>query len=186
MADQLTKRGVFQSVAVSDEENKSEYVLTGSVDRLQEVDYGGAVRAQVTISAVLLDPVRRQVIWSGDCYLVPRPDGEIVLGATQEEGNYDARPTIAGLHALTDALLEIVPAAGSFVVEGAWAGLRPGAPDRRPIIGWAAGVRGLMLATAHYRNGILLGPLTGRLIAREMLGGQPAEELRPFGLERFD
>ncbi|MBV9543674.1 MAG: glycine oxidase ThiO [Chloroflexi bacterium] len=125
------------------------------------------------------------VIWGGECYLVPRPDGEIVLGATEEEGNYDARPTLAGLHALTDAALEIVPGAGGFAVEGAWAGLRPAAPDRRPIIGWAPGVRGLMLATAHYRNGVLLGPLTGRLVARELLSDERAPELEPFAVERF-
>jgi len=125
------------------------------------------------------------VIWSGECYLVPRPDGEIVLGATEEEGNYDARPSLAGLHRLSEAALEVVPAAGALVFEGAWAGLRPATPDRRPIIGWAPNVRGLLLATGHYRNGVLLGPLTGRLIADVLLEqGQPAE-LAPFGLERF-
>jgi glycine oxidase len=142
------------------------------------------VKGQI-VSLRGLDRTPEHVIWGGECYLVPRPDGEIVLGATEEEGNYDARPTLAGLHALTDAALEVVPAAGGLVVDGAWAGLRPAAPDRRPIIGWAPGVRGLMLATAHYRNGVLLGPLTGRLVARELLSGERAAELEPFALERF-
>jgi len=127
----------------------------------------------------------RQVIWSGECYLVPRPDGEVVLGATEEEGNYDARPTLAGLNRLTEAALEVVPAVGGFVVEGTWAGLRPAAPDRHPIVGWAPGVEGLFLATAHYRNGVLLGPLTGRRVADHILHGAPLEELAPFGPERF-
>lgn len=127
----------------------------------------------------------RQVIWSGECYLVPRPDGEIVLGATEEEGNYDARPTLAGLNRLTEAALEVVPAAGGFIVEGAWAGLRPAAPDRHPIIGWAPGIEGLFVATAHYRNGVLLGPLTGRRVADHLLSGAPLGELAAFGIDRF-
>jgi glycine oxidase len=127
----------------------------------------------------------RQVIWSGECYLVPRPDGEIVLGATEEEGNYDLRPSLAGYNRLTEAALEVVPAAGSFSVEGFWAGLRPAAPDRFPIVGWAPGWRGLFVATAHYRNGILLGPLTGRRVADCLLHGAPLGEFAPFGPERF-
>jgi glycine oxidase len=127
----------------------------------------------------------RQVIWSGECYLVPRPDGEIVLGATEEEGNYDARPTLAGVNRLTEAALEVVPAAGGFVVDGVWAGLRPAAPDRHPIVGWAPGVRGLMIATAHYRNGVLLGPLTGRRVAEQIATGTVSPEFAPFGPERF-
>jgi glycine oxidase len=125
------------------------------------------------------------VIWSGECYLVPRPDGEVVLGATEEEGMYDARPTLAGIHRLTEAALEVVPAAGGFVVEGVWAGLRPAAPDRHPIVGWAPGIERLMVATAHYRHGILLGPLTGRLVACQVLDGVAPVEFAPYGPERF-
>jgi glycine oxidase len=127
----------------------------------------------------------RQVLWSGECYLVPRPDGEIVLGATEEEGNYDVRPTLAGFNRLTEAALEVVPAAGGFSVEGFWAGLRPAAPDRFPIVGWAPSVDRLFVATAHYRNGILLGPLTGRRVADHILSGAALEELAPFGVSRF-
>ncbi len=142
------------------------------------------VKGQV-MSLRALGRTPRHVIWSGECYLVPRPDGEILLGATEEEGNYDPRPTLAGLNRLTEAALEIVPAAGSFVVDGAWAGLRPAAPDRHPIVGWAPGVSSLMVATAHYRNGVLLGPLTGRRVADQILSGAPAAEFAPFGPQRF-
>ena len=127
----------------------------------------------------------RQVIWSGECYLVPRADGEIVLGATEEEGNYDARPTLAGVNRLTESALEVVPAAGAFVVDGVWAGLRPAAPDRYPIVGWAPGIERLFIATAHYRNGVLLGPLTGRRVADHILSGAPLGEFARFGVERF-
>ena len=127
----------------------------------------------------------RQVIWSGECYLVPRADGEILLGATEEEGNYDARPTLSGVNRLTESALEVVPAAGGFVVDGVWAGLRPAAPDRYPIVGWAPGIERLFLATAHYRNGVLLGPLTGRRVAHHILSGAALGEFQRFGLERF-
>jgi glycine oxidase len=127
----------------------------------------------------------RQVLWSGECYLVPRPDGEIVLGATEEEGNYDVRPTLAGFNRLTEAALEVVPAVGGFSVEGFWAGLRPAAPDRFPIIGWAPSLNNLFVATAHYRNGILLGPLTGRRVADQIMSQTSLEELTPFGISRF-
>jgi len=116
---------------------------------------------------------------------VPRPDGEIVLGATEEEGNYDPTPTVAGMNRLTESALEVVPAVGSFTVEGFWAGLRPAAPDRFPIVGPAPSVDGLFVTTAHYRNGILLGPLTGRRVADHLVCGASLAEFEPFGVERF-
>jgi glycine oxidase len=143
-----------------------------------------SVKGQI-LSLRALGRTPRQVIWSGECYLVPRPDGEVVLGATEEEGNYDARPTLAGVNRLTEAALEVVPAAGGFTVEGAWAGLRPAAPDRHPIVGRAPGIDGLFVATAHYRHGVLLGPLTGRRVAEHILSGASLGELAPYGLERF-
>ncbi|HEY2595539.1 MAG TPA: glycine oxidase ThiO [Chloroflexota bacterium] len=142
------------------------------------------VKGQI-VSLRSLGKAPRQVIWSGDCYLVPRPDGEIVLGATEEEGNYDVRPTLAGLNRLTEAALEVVPGVGSFTVDGFWAGLRPAAPDRFPIVGWAPGLEGLFLATAHYRNGVLLGPLTGKRVADHLLRGAPLGEFAGFGVQRF-
>jgi glycine oxidase len=142
------------------------------------------VKGQI-LSLHALGRAPRQVLWCGECYLVPRPDGEIVLGATEEEGNYDLRPTVGGLNRLTEAALEVVPAVGSFSVDGFWAGLRPAAPDRFPIVGWAPSSDGLFVATAHYRNGILLGPLTGQRVANAILNGAPLAEFEPFGVDRF-
>ena len=142
------------------------------------------VKGQI-LSLRALARAPRQVLWSGECYLVPRPDGEIVLGATEEEGNYDVRPSLAGVNRLTEAALEVVPAVGSFSVDGFWAGLRPAAPDRFPIVGWAPGLPGLFVATAHYRNGVLLGPLTGRRVADYLLHNASLFEFTPFGPERF-
>jgi glycine oxidase len=132
-----------------------------------------------------LNETLRQVVWSGECYLVPRVDGEVILGATQEDGNYDARPTLAGIGALSEAALELLPWAGQLVLEGVWAGLRPAAPDRYPIVGRAPGLTNLYVATAHFRNGVLLGPLTGRLVAQHILTRAASPELAPFGPSRF-
>jgi glycine oxidase len=142
------------------------------------------VKGQI-LSLRSLNKAPRQVIWSGECYLVPRPDGEIVLGSTEEEGNYDARPTLAAVNRLTEAALEVVPAVGAFSVEGMWAGLRPAAPDRFPIVGWAQQVARLFIATAHYRNGVLLGPLTGRRVAEHILDEAPLGAFGPFDPGRF-
>jgi glycine oxidase len=143
------------------------------------------VKGQI-LSLRALGKAPRQVVWSGECYLVPRPDGEIVLGATEEEGNYDVRPTLAGFNRLTEAALEVVPAAGGFSVDSFWAGLRPAAPDRFPIVGWANSIEGLFLATAHYRNGLLLGPLTGRRVADHLLSGASLAEFASFSPDRFN
>ncbi len=137
----------------------------------------------VTLRALSRAP--RHVIWSGDCYLVPKPEGQVILGATMEEGNYDRRPTLAGVGALAEAALEFLPWAGQLVVEGVWGGLRPAAPDRYPIVGRAPGLTNLVLATAHYRNGVLLGPLTGRWVADLIQTGMLGPDLAPFGPERL-
>jgi len=142
------------------------------------------VKGQIITLRALNRPLQH-VIWSGECYLVPKVGGEVILGATVEEGNYDRRPTLAGIGALSEAALEFLPWAGQLVVEGIWAGLRPAAPDRFPIVGRAPGFSNLILATAHFRNGILLGPLTGRWVSQLILEGIAAPELAPFGVERF-
>jgi glycine/D-amino acid oxidase-like deaminating enzyme len=78
-----------------------------------------------------------------------------------------------------------VPSLGRLVIEGLWSGLRPAAPDRHPVVGWAPNVERLMIASAHYRNGVLLGPLTGRVVAQQVLSGEVAPEFAPFGPGRF-
>ena len=142
------------------------------------------VKGQViTLRALGRSPTR--ILWTGECYLVPKTGGQVILGATEEEGNYDRRPTLAGVGALATAALEQLPWAGQFNIEGVWAGLRPAAPDRYPIVGWAPGLDNLLVATAHFRNGVLLGPLTGRRVSEAIRTGVIASELAPFGLERF-
>jgi glycine oxidase len=106
----------------------------------------------------------RALVWLGHRYLVPRGDGRLLVGATVEDRGFDARVTAAGMHDLLDAALAVAPALASFAVVETWAGLRPGSHDGRPYLGPTV-LDGYVVATGHYRNGILLTPITARLIA---------------------
>jgi len=106
-------------------------------------------------------------------YLVPRSDGSYVLGGTVEEREFDDSPTAGAAYELLRDAHELVPGVSELRIEELCVGLRPGTPDNVPAIGPSAAVRGLIWATGHYRNGILLAPLTGELVA-ELLVGDPA------------
>ncbi len=114
-------------------------------------------------------PTLRRVTWSDRCYLVPWDDGTLLVGATVEEAGFDERATVAGVRDLLDAACEIVPRAWTASFLGARVGLRPAAPDALPVIGRSAALPAVMYATAHYRNGVLLAPLTAVLVADVIL-----------------
>jgi glycine oxidase len=113
-------------------------------------------------------PLRR-VIWSERCYLVPWDDGTLLVGATVEEAGFDERTTAAGVHDLIDAACEIVPHTWTAGLLSARAGLRPATTDELPVIGLSSVVPNLVYATGHYRNGVLLAPLTAQLVAAALL-----------------
>jgi glycine oxidase len=125
-----------------------------------------------------------RVVHSSKVYLVPRRDGRILIGATVDYAGFEKAVTVDGIGALLSAARELVPSIGGFEVAETWSGLRPDTGDHLPIIG-PAGVDGLVLATGHFRNGILLAPLTAELIAELIKTGQAPDELRPFSAERF-
>lgn len=112
----------------------------------------------------------RHVTWSGATYFVPRTDGRLLVGATVENEGFDARPNAQGAAQLLHAALLVAPALRNFTISETWAGLRPGTPDARPFIGETA-LGGYHLAAGHYRNGILLAPSTGALLA-DLLEGK--------------
>jgi len=127
---------------------------------------------------LLLEPVRgqilaldqprpsfRSILWSGHTYLVPKLNGTVVVGATEERVGFDRRNTAAGISSLLTAAAAIVPALAGSTFRNAWAGLRPDTPDHLPVIGPVPGVRGVTLAAGHFRNGVLLSPITGRIVA---------------------
>ena len=119
-----------------------------------------------------------------DVYLVPKDDGRLVIGATSEEMEFDTRLTAGGLFELLRGTWEAVPGIYDLPVLETWAGLRPGSRDNAPILG-ETGVENLIVATGHYRNGILLTPLTAREIASLILTGKTSEAIMPFQLSRF-
>ena len=109
-------------------------------------------------------------------YLVPRPDGHYVLGGTMEERGFDSDSTALATYELLRNALQVVPGVGELAVEELNVGFRPGTPDNVPFIGRSE-IDGLIWATGHYRNGILLAPLTAEMVAGELTGDHAREEL---------
>ncbi len=121
-------------------------------------------------------PALAHTTWGARCYMVPWPDGTLLVGATVEDAGFDERTTVAGVRDLLDAACELVPVAWQAGFIDARAGLRPASPDELPIVGRSTRLPGLVYATAHYRNGVLLAPLTAQLVAAIVEGddGDPA------------
>jgi glycine oxidase len=131
-------------------------------------------------------PSLRRVTWTERCYLVPWEDGTLLVGATVEEAGFDERTTAAGVRDLIEAAAELVPHLWTASFQAARVGLRPCSPDGLPIIGPSSVLPNVMYATGHYRNGVLLAPLTAQLVADAMLenANDPLLELttpRRFG-----
>jgi glycine oxidase len=115
------------------------------------------------------EPPAGRILASERVYLVPRPDGRMIVGATEEEHGFDTTVTAGGAHDLLREAYRLLPEVAEMELFGAIAGLRPGSPDNLPIIGPGA-VDGLVLATGHYRNGILLAPRTADMVAAQLAG----------------
>ncbi|WP_207461144.1 glycine oxidase ThiO [Azospirillum sp. SYSU D00513] len=130
-------------------------------------------------------PLLRHTVWTQTgTYLIPRLDGRLLVGATTEERGFDDRMTAGGLFALLEGAWRALPGIAELPVEETWVGFRPGSRDDAPILGSCA-VEGLVLATGHHRNGILLTPVTADGIARLILTGETDPAIAPFGLDRF-
>jgi glycine oxidase len=125
-----------------------------------------------------------RIIASERVYLVPRPDGRVVVGATQEERGFDTVVTAGGVHELLREAYRVLPDVAEMEFAGAIAGLRPGTPDNLPIVGRGV-VDGLLLATGHFRNGILLAPLTANAIAATLAGTEPPAAIAAAAPARF-
>ena len=146
-------------------------------------------------AAVPVEPVRGQIVdlrpegpmlptvlESEDAYLVPRDDGSLLVGSTEERVGFEKAVTAGGIAGLIAAACRLAPSLENARFAGAWSGLRPGSPDGLPILG-PADLGGLFLATGHFRNGILLAPITARLVA-DALTGAPAPALDAFSPAR--
>jgi glycine oxidase len=133
-------------------------------------------------------PFVRHVIYSPRGYVVPRRDGRLLAGSTTERAGFDCRVTEEAAAAIRSHVSEIAPAVASLAPVDSWAGLRPRAADGWPVLGESAEVENLFYATGYYRNGILLAPASGEIIASLVAGGAtawPARMLKAFAPARF-
>lgn len=129
-------------------------------------------------------PLLRRVVEHGRNYLVPRDDGRILIGATEEDVGFDDRTTALAARDLLDQALRLCPVLGDATIETTWAGLRPGSIDTRPYIGTAPGLANLVLACGHKRAGLQLAPATAELVVDVVLGRPPRIDLGPFRPDR--
>ncbi|MFF8730852.1 glycine oxidase ThiO [Streptomyces sp. NPDC015171] len=134
--------------------------------------------------APFLSRTVRAVVRGSHVYLVPRENGELVVGATSEELGWDTTVTAGGVYELLRDAHELVPGITELPLTETRAGLRPGSPDNAPLLG-PSGLPGLVLATGHYRNGVLLTPVTGDVLADVLATGDLPEAARPFTPLRF-
>jgi glycine oxidase len=135
----------------------------------------------------LLKPVTwrlRHILAAGETYLVPRANGEVLIGSTTAFVGFEKRVTAEGLAELQAGVTQLVPQVRTEPVVRAWAGLRPCSTIRRPIIAPLPGVEHVILATGHHRNGILLAPITARLVTEMITAAPPSVPLRPFSYRR--
>jgi glycine oxidase len=190
----LTERGRATGVALEDgrELHAAHVLLAAGVA-------AGAIAGLPDGAAVPVRPVKGQVlrlrdprgpglvertIRAADAYLVPRDDGRYVLGATMEERGHDRTPTAGGVYELLRDMSEVVPGVLELELEEVRAGLRPATPDNLPAIGPGA-VEGLHWAAGHFRNGILLAPVTADLVAAGLAGEAPPDWAAPCDPRRF-
>jgi glycine oxidase len=132
----------------------------------------------------LVRHVVRTVGWTPDVYLIPRSDGRMLIGATAEEAGFNKQTVSETIQKLRQAALDLVPQLAEARILEAWAGLRPGTPDGLPILG-ATPTPGYFVATGHFRDGILLAPVTARVMAQIMTGQKPQIDLSKFSADRF-
>ncbi len=126
----------------------------------------------------------KTVLYGEEVYLVPRQDGRLIIGATVENVDFLPGNTPQGINQLLGAALRLYPALANAPIQEMWWGFRPASPDEMPILGPSL-YTNLTLATGHYRNGILLAPITAQLIAEYLSTSTPPELLSAFSWQRF-
>jgi glycine oxidase len=141
---------------------------------------GQMLALRMDAAAPLLD----HVVWTPKVYLVPRRDGRLIVGGTVEERGFDPLLTAGGIFSLLEGAWRAVPGIEELAIDEMWVGFRPGSRDDAPVLG-PSPVDGLVLATGHHRNGILLTPVTAQAVSRFILRGEMDDAIRPFAIERF-
>jgi glycine oxidase len=142
------------------------------------------VKGQMLSVALPKKNLVRHVVRAPNAYLIPRSDGRLVIGATLEEAGFNKQTVPQTIQNLRQAAIDLVPALANAAILETWAGLRPGTPDALPILG-ETDRPGYFVATGHFRDGILLAPVTARVMGQVIAGQKPEFDLRPFAAERF-
>jgi glycine oxidase len=125
-----------------------------------------------------------RTLFAEGCYLVPKADGKVIVGATERAGDFTEWVTMDAIRQLTSEAVRLVPELANSTFIRAWSSIRPGSPDGLPYIGRFGRFRNLFVATGHFRNGILLSPITGQRIA-ELIAGEEVPDLKPFSPDRL-
>jgi len=142
------------------------------------------VRGQMCALEAVPPPLTHMVAARG-VYIIPRANGRVLIGATLEHVGFRNECTAAGVRALTDGAIEAVPALADARFAEFWSGLRPGTADELPILGHDPETSGLLYATGHYRNGILLAPISAEIICDLVIGQATRMNIEPFRVDRF-
>ena len=143
------------------------------------------VRGQLLQLAWPGDPLKR-IAWGPNCYIVPSAPHSVLVGATVEEAGFNERTTVAGIRDLLDAAADLVPEIWQAGFTAARVGLRPATPDHMPVIGRSSKVPGVVFATGHFRNGILLAPFTAKAVADLVLENREDPLLAAASPRRFE
>ena len=166
-------------------------------ERRKEGQAADMVEMRVRQEDVRIEPRRGQMIAlahvppvlthcvHGEVYLTPRPSGELLIGATVERAGFMRAVPAEGIAGLLQAAFELVPSLRGLSIARTWCGFRPWAPDSLPVLGPWPGVEGLFVATGHFRNGILLAPITARLMTDWIAGKEPSLPVKDFLPDRF-
>jgi glycine oxidase len=198
---QLLMGSSVSSIRVEQKRVRGVATSNGSIDAAIVVLAAGAWNSLIDapgLPSIQIEPVRgqmlcfaarpqiaRHVIYSSRGYLVPRRDGRVLAGSTAEHVGFDKRITDDGVAAIKSMALEIAPGLSALSLIDSWAGFRPRAKDGLPVLGPSAQIEGLFYATGHYRNGILLAPITGKVIADAIVDGVMPAGLDAFSPNRF-
>lgn len=142
------------------------------------------VKGQMLCLVMPSHDLLKHVVRTAKIYLIPRSDSRLLVGATVEEAGFDKRTVPSTIQRQYKAALEVLPMLREAKILEDWAGLRPGTPDNLPILG-ATETPGYFVATGHFRDGILLAPITAEVMADVIEGRQPAHDLSPFSPARF-
>lgn len=199
---QIIENSAVERLIVEDDRVVGAETATGEIRGEQTVLATGAwtslIKVGVADMPFKVEPVRGQIIafhtakqlfkhvvYTRRGYIVPRTDGRILAGSTTEFVGFEKAATDSAAASLREIASEIAPSLAGLVSADHWSGLRPFVADGLPVLGSIAGIEGLTIATAHYRNGILLAPLTAKIVAERLIDGIEHVAFTAFGPDRF-